>query len=573
MSLRLKIFSFFMISILVVFAGTFGLVTHVMTDDKVTTTYSTLQSSVASRASGFRIWFQTEVKALSDLISRSKGPRVESERAYALFRKDGHVYELVSSSRSEADAKTFLELVSRYLPVAGIKDRYTLFRDSMGKQIVLVSKYFIEGKEWLALLEVDAQSMAALMDGAADDNVFLVGRSVKQVIWPPPPRASFEALQGFIGQIDEATPASTKIVSVGGKSFFLSWTQLDAGLAIFSQVSESQAFGPLRRFQVQLLVFALLIAGGALALAFYGSRELTRNLILLTGKMGEFAQGDLQVKAEIRSTDEIGRLGQVFNQMTDKIRDLLDVSMEKVKIEREIQTAQEFQQLLLPANDYMSPEHEIAGFYRPAGQCAGDWWSYEEMPEGLKIVIADGTGHGLAPALLTSALKSGFTSMDPKLAREPSQALPFLNNVVRASGNEKILATLIYGFVEGKSIRYATAAHPGPFLLRLSKRTLDPQDPPAGQILGLPRSGVWPEYRVDLIAGDVFFMYTDGITEQPNADGKPMGEARLVRFMKKAMQDTSSVAELRRRLVEFFDEYRGEAAQVDDISFLFLKMK
>jgi two-component system OmpR family sensor kinase len=78
--------------------------------------------------------------------------------------------------------------------------------------------------------------------------------------------------------------------------------------------AQGQAF--LRQVQTSLVWAALLAVVLAFALGLLVSRLLTAPLARLTEAATSIAGGDLQQHVVVRGTDEIGKLGEAFNQMT-----------------------------------------------------------------------------------------------------------------------------------------------------------------------------------------------------------------------------------------------------------------
>lgn len=86
--------------------------------------------------------------------------------------------------------------------------------------------------------------------------------------------------------------------------------------------------------------FFLIGAGAVLfaaAAAFYFSGRLCANLHRLMESMEEIQSGNLMVRAEVRTQDEIGVLSRSFNDMVERIRALLEEVRQKEKLKREAQ--------------------------------------------------------------------------------------------------------------------------------------------------------------------------------------------------------------------------------------------
>ena len=77
-------------------------------------------------------------------------------------------------------------------------------------------------------------------------------------------------------------------------------------------------------------------------------------------------------------------------------------------MEQELEVAKAIQETLVPSD---APVHKhtltFAGFYEPAAQTGGDWWTWAELTGGkILVVIGDVTGHGIPSAMITAAAKA-----------------------------------------------------------------------------------------------------------------------------------------------------------------------
>jgi sigma-B regulation protein RsbU (phosphoserine phosphatase) len=78
------------------------------------------------------------------------------------------------------------------------------------------------------------------------------------------------------------------------------------------------------------------------------------------------------------------------------------------------------------------------------------------------------------------------------------------------------------------------------------------------------------EQCVDLGAGDVIVLYTDGITEAMNLDSDLFGETRLSRIVEEHGHLDSG--ELRERILREIEAFVGSADQHDDMTMILLKV-
>jgi signal transduction histidine kinase len=80
-----------------------------------------------------------------------------------------------------------------------------------------------------------------------------------------------------------------------------------------------------------LTVIAILLAVLGAAIAWVLSRQLTRPLVDLTGAAEGIAQGQYSERVVARGSDEIGRLGAVFNRMAEQVQRSSDKSREALE--------------------------------------------------------------------------------------------------------------------------------------------------------------------------------------------------------------------------------------------------
>ena len=79
-----------------------------------------------------------------------------------------------------------------------------------------------------------------------------------------------------------------------------------------------------------ILILAVFFA--VLIISFFISRSISRPIVSLTETAQEIAEGNLNKKVEVKSSDEIGQLGGAFNVMTSKLKKSYAGLEEKVRI-------------------------------------------------------------------------------------------------------------------------------------------------------------------------------------------------------------------------------------------------
>ncbi|MFF3561749.1 PP2C family protein-serine/threonine phosphatase [Streptomyces sp. NPDC002574] len=166
-----------------------------------------------------------------------------------------------------------------------------------------------------------------------------------------------------------------------------------------------------------------------------------------------------------------------------------------------------------------------AALYRAAQRgtlVGGDLFDVRDGPHGVRALIADVQGHGLAAVSTVASLLGAF--------REAALDQPDLRSVAArlerrllldADANGELFATaLLLEFPAGGSkVRFACHGHPPALLLRdgaVEELRADPAPPLGTGLPGLPRPVM---AEVELRPGDMILAYTDGVTEARNSSG------------------------------------------------------
>jgi serine phosphatase RsbU (regulator of sigma subunit) len=314
------------------------------------------------------------------------------------------------------------------------------------------------------------------------------------------------------------------------------------------------------------------------ALAFFQGRLISNPLKMLAWRADQIARGDLETRVEISSADEIGMLGENFNYMADRLLILMRETAEKATLEKELEVARTIQETLVPPPDLLERTFvRLAGYFLPASQCGGDWWTVHDMPDGrVLVVIGDVTGHGVPSAMITAAAKAACdvvrSTEGDKLT--VTRLLEVMNRAIFESAKRKFVMTCFASILDPKArtITYANAGHNFPYLFRPG--ATDGQDfqvlMSRGNRLGDLEESRYDEKTQPLQSGDVLVWYTDGIVECENERGEEYGEKRFRAAIRRA-SDLDPVA-MRESVVGAAGQFFGERARKDDITMVFARI-
>jgi serine phosphatase RsbU (regulator of sigma subunit) len=232
----------------------------------------------------------------------------------------------------------------------------------------------------------------------------------------------------------------------------------------------------------------------------------------------------------------------------------------------ELEIATQVQARLFPQKLPRSRTLEYAGLCIQARRVGGDYYDFLELGrERLGLVIGDIAGKGIAAALLMANLQANLRSQCAMALDEPGRFLKSVNQLFYENTIDSAYATLFFAlYDEGeRRLRYANCGHLGGLLLRRdgAMERLDS----TSTVLGLFPDWECPIGERRLAAGDLFVLYTDGVTESFNERGEEFGEARLVEALRRRRELPSEA--LLRSVV---DEVRGFSPheQHDDITLI-----
>jgi serine phosphatase RsbU (regulator of sigma subunit) len=198
-------------------------------------------------------------------------------------------------------------------------------------------------------------------------------------------------------------------------------------------------------------------------------------------------------------------------------------------MQRDLSIARDIQVGLLPTRSPELSGFDITGMNRPADQTGGDYYDWQQLPDGrLAVVLADVTGHGIGPALVMAVCRAYARATAPS-ASDPAALLTRLNELVSADMPADRFITLVVGILDDAGGAHLISAGHGPTLLYRAATGEVIQFGGDGIPLGInPVEEYGPPTSLTLNEGDVLVMLTDGFFEWSRpGDGEQFGIRRL----------------------------------------------
>lgn len=241
------------------------------------------------------------------------------------------------------------------------------------------------------------------------------------------------------------------------------------------------------------------------------------------------------------------------------------------RVHRDLETARDIQQALLPQKAPEVAGLEIAGWNKPADDTGGDFYDWDALPDGrLVVVLGDVTGHGIGPALLAAAcraysrayfasqpdLHSAMTTINAAIDRdlEPDRFVTFAAVACSAGSGE--LEILSAG--HGPLLHYSASSD--------SFQQIDSQGLPLGIV---PEFVSGPSTKLALQPGDIFLLITDGFVEYENREQEEYGKQRLQEAVRKSRE--LQPQEIISALYDSVRAFARDARQQDDLTAVLIK--
>ncbi len=239
---------------------------------------------------------------------------------------------------------------------------------------------------------------------------------------------------------------------------------------------------------------------------------------------------DIRVKMAEQRVLELGAANELLEKQANELKEaLVRLDGANRQLVDELNLASELQKSLLPRSYPSDAPLEFAHKFIPLNSIGGDFFDVVRLDERtLGLVIADVSGHGVGPALVTAMFKSSF-DLESKNARSPAALMTTLNETLIGflTTGHYVTAFAAIIDIESLEMRYCSAGHPNQLLVRADGSSLELAT--MGFLLGMMEDMDYEEKRLVLGPGDTLVLFTDGVFESPNMEGKLFGREGILR--------------------------------------------
>jgi len=250
---------------------------------------------------------------------------------------------------------------------------------------------------------------------------------------------------------------------------------------------------------------------------------------------------------------------------------LYQESLERERLDTELAVAQRIQQSLVPEGPLETPGASLVGRMVSCREVGGDSFDYFRLDaDTVAFAIADAAGKGVPAALIMTSLRAAFRSAAVTHA-DPEHVVEELNKAISSMATPGQFVCFFYGTYHAPTgtLRYCNAGMNPPILFR-EGRTWAEQMKKGGLVLGIDGERRYAHGTLVLDENDLLVLYTDGFTEEADADGEFFGEQRLEDAVRAAR--SLPLNDLLDRIFATVEAFGG-VEQSDDRTLMLLRAK
>jgi len=235
--------------------------------------------------------------------------------------------------------------------------------------------------------------------------------------------------------------------------------------------------------------------------------------------------------------------------------------------QQELEVARQVHRALLPHGLPDVSGYEFYAYYESAHEIGGDYYDFIPLPkQRLAVLLGDVAGKGVAAALVMVKF-----SVEARvcLERETDLAIAVskLNTLMLRAALADRFVTLAAMVLDpaAHTVTLVNAGHPSPLLTRHTTSAVEEAAPAAvaGPPIGIEDGYRYGSCQIQLLPGDGLFLFSDGVTDAMNAQGRPFGTKGVCAVLK---SEKGSRRETGERLIQAVKRHASGCSQNDDIA-------
>lgn len=534
-----------------------------------------LALTITAAAVGYDVYAGTmdaHYQMLAMNVSKTAASLVNAEEVRELVAQVMEIYRKDPAPTYDSDEE-WAEYLSQYTGISE-QESFTTLYDTLYK--IKTANNVLS----LYISYMDSESMTGIYIIDADKTETGCPTGTWDIIYPQNYEAMKHPENGFEAYITDTEEygwlcsAGAAVLDDSGKAVAHVFTDI----SMESVMADRQAF--LMRLCAILIGITTVIT---LALIKVVNTALVKPINSLASAASSYVEakeeGEVSALAllDIHTGDEVENLSHALKRMerdiNGYIENLTHVTAEKERIGAELSVATHIQASMLPCIFPAFPnrrEFDIYATMTPAKEVGGDFYDFFLVDDDhLAVVIADVSGKGV-PAALFMVIAKTLIKDHTQSGKPPEEVFTEVNRQLCEANDENLFVTAWMGVLEistGKLV-YVNAGHNPPVIGRKNGETEFLRSRPGFVLAGLD----FTKYRagsLELMPGDLLYLYTDGVTEAMNTAQELYGEERLKRTLDANV--SAAPEEIFKAVKKDLDDFVAEAPQFDDITMLAMR--
>ncbi len=313
--------------------------------------------------------------------------------------------------------------------------------------------------------------------------------------------------------------------------------------------------------------------------------RITKSLNSIAKTAREIADADLSDENILNninfrphsSNDEVGNLSDAIanmsNSLKSNINKLVESTAKQNKIKGELGVAFDIQMGMLPNRDNIpkSNYYQIAAFIHPAKEVGGDFYDVFKLDENHLIVsVGDVSDKGVPAAMFMSICVTLMRQIF-KTQNDISKSMEILNSCLSERNPNLMFVTIFVMIINTQTgeFTYVNAGHCKPLIIH--RDSYEELSETSGPALGIMSEATYSQSHGKLEPDDYIMIYTDGISEAQDENGKFFESDRIYSTIDD--RKFNSANSLVYALWDNVTDFRKDAAQSDDMTILCYQRK
>ncbi len=360
--------------------------------------------------------------------------------------------------------------------------------------------------------------------------------------------------------------------SMGGEKVYCLVTETeDYYVFVFTPVKEADLF---RNVTLYMSVFMEIIIYVTIFCIVYQimKRKMVDRLHEVNAGLNDITYGKLDTVIDVRTCREFSDLSDDINKTVDTLKE--HISEAEKRIDRELELARQIQKSAVPFIFPPFPKRkdfDIYALMNTAKEVGGDFYDfYFTDDKHFAFLIADVSGKGIPAAMFMMASKTLIKGLAER-GKTVDEVFNETNEKLCRNNDAGMFVTAWMGAVnlETGHMAYANAGHNPPLICKNNGEFQYLKSKPNFILAGMEETR-YRKYEMTLYPGDVLFLYTDGITEASDINGKFYGEDKLLRSLLSVKERSPKM--ICKTVESDTLKFAGSAPQADDMTMLSFRL-